>query len=84
MPIFEYRCPDCGTLSEILVAASEDKPRCNGCGSDELEKMISAHSSMSGLAASKFPDPGDTACCGSSPAHAGCAGQGSCCGKLGE
>ena len=81
MPIYEYRCLDCGALSEILVVASGDKPRCNGCGSGKLEKMISAHSSMSGLTASKFPGPGDTACCGSSPTYAGCAGPGSCCGK---
>lgn len=84
MPIFEYRCLDCGTFSEILVVASKDKPQCNGCGSNKLEKMISAHSSMSGLSVSKFPGPGDTACCGSTPSHAGCAGPGSCCGKLGE
>lgn len=81
MPIFEYRCLDCGTRSEILVVSSADKTRCNACGGDNLEKMISAHSSMSGLPASKFPGPGDTACCGSSPANAGCAGPGSCCGR---
>jgi hypothetical protein len=27
------------------------------------------------------PGPGDTACCGSSPDRASCAGPGSCCGK---
>ena len=81
MPIYEYRCLGCGALSEILVVGSGDKPQCSHCGGDKLEKMISAHSSMSGLTASRFPGPGDTACCGSTPSDAGCAGPGSCCGK---
>jgi hypothetical protein len=43
--------------------------------------MISKPSSLSGNSTSRFPGPGDTACCGSNPSEAGCAGPGSCCGK---
>ena len=82
MPLFEYLCMDCGKLSEILIAAPEDKPQCQVCGSGTLKKMISAHSSLSGPSTTRVPGPGDTACCGSTPTHAGCAGPGSCCGKL--
>jgi putative FmdB family regulatory protein len=82
MPLFDFVCSDCGETSEVLIATSGDRPECRVCGSMNLKKMISAHSSLSGTTRSAFPGPGDTACCGSSPNQAGCAGPGSCCGKL--
>ncbi len=81
MPIFDYLCLECGKKSEILVTASDDRQQCQVCGSANLKKMISAHSSLSGTSPSKFPGAGDTACCGSTPTDADCAGPGSCCGK---
>ncbi|MFP3871116.1 MAG: FmdB family zinc ribbon protein [Syntrophobacteria bacterium] len=44
MPIFEYRCRDCGAIQEVLVtsAASLASIRCNRCGSIRLEKLLSA------------------------------------------
>ena len=81
MPIFDYLCLDCGKTSEILVTASDDQQHCHTCGSTKLKKMLSAPSSLSGTSSTRFPGPGDTACCGSNPADAGCAGPGSCCGK---
>ncbi len=82
MPLFDYLCVDCGEVSEILVADSAEQPRCQACDSENLKKLLSAHSSFSGASKSGLPGPGDTACCGSTPQHAGCAGPGSCCGKL--
>ncbi|MFH1488045.1 MAG: zinc ribbon domain-containing protein, partial [Pseudomonadota bacterium] len=82
MPLYDYLCLDCGKNSEILITASGEKPQCNTCGSGNLKKMLSAPSSLSGGSRSGFPGPGDTACCGSSPGQAGCAGPGSCCGKF--
>jgi len=81
MPLFDYQCLDCGNHSEILITGSREQPRCQSCNSANLKKMISAPSSLSGTPGTKFPGPGDTACCGSTPANAGCAGPGSCCGK---
>jgi putative FmdB family regulatory protein len=81
MPLYDFICADCGKESEILIALSDDQPRCKECGSLNLEKKISAPSSFSGNATSAFPGPGDTSCCGSNPSDAGCAGPGSCCGK---
>ena len=81
MPIFEYRCLDCGKNSEVLIYGSDDLPKCNSCGSGNLKKLLSAHSSMSGPLKSGLPGLGDTTCCGSSPNAAGCAGPGSCCGR---
>jgi putative FmdB family regulatory protein len=82
MPLFDYLCLDCGKTSEILVTASDDRPQCQICGSTQLKKMLSAPSSLSGTPSTRFPGPGDSACCGSNPADAGCAGPGSCCGKI--
>jgi len=42
MPLFEYRCRECGEISEILVQArSKEKPACEHCGSTDLEKLLS-------------------------------------------
>ncbi len=83
MPLYDYLCLDCGKTSEILITGSADIPRCTSCGGKSLKKLLSAHSSMSGRSKNSLPGLGDTACCGSSPgAGAGCAGPGSCCGKI--
>ncbi len=82
MPIFEYVCSDCGATIEILLAATTDRATCTSCGSSNLKKLLSAHAAVSVPSAPHTPGPGDTACCGSSPGHANCAGPGSCCGKV--
>ncbi|MFC1868645.1 zinc ribbon domain-containing protein [Thermodesulfobacteriota bacterium] len=81
MPLFDYLCLDCGKYSEILITTSRDHPQCQTCSSSNLKKMISLSSSLSGASMSKLPGPDDTACCGSNPTDASCAGPGSCCGK---
>jgi len=83
MPLFDYLCQDCGNTSEILIAADSDNPKCRYCHSKHLKKLVSPHSSMSGVSKNSMPGLGDTSCCGSSPTEAGCAGPGSCCGKTG-
>ena len=83
MPIYDYLCRDCGVTSEVLIAGSTDLPECGSCGSKKLEKLLSAHSSMSGSLKNNMPGLGDTACCGSAPGEgASCAGPGSCCGRI--
>jgi putative FmdB family regulatory protein len=81
MPLFDFLCADCGHVAETLVFSEKTTVFCENCGSGNLRKLMSAHSSLSGTASNAMPGPGDTACCGSSPGHAGCAGPGSCCGK---
>lgn len=81
MPLFDYLCLDCGKITEILVTTAEDKPECSACSSFSLKKLLSAHSSLSGSGNPRMPGPGDTACCGSNPVQAACAGPGNCCGK---
>jgi len=50
MPIFEYKCNDCGGVFELLKTTSEDNKevRCSKCGSENVTKLISAGSSLSG------------------------------------
>lgn len=41
MPIFEYRCAQCGGVCELLVRGGE-LPVCPQCQSKELKKLMSA------------------------------------------
>ncbi len=41
MPLYDYTCKKCGQTSELLVSASE-APKCPGCGSKRLERLVSA------------------------------------------
>ena len=47
MPIFEYKCPKCGFVNEVLVKSSDCKaPACPECGSKRCEKQFSAFSAV--------------------------------------
>jgi len=42
MPLYEYRCADCGRRSTFLVIkAEESRPVCKHCGGEKLTKLIS-------------------------------------------
>ncbi len=42
MPIYEYRCEDCGRRSTFLVLKKGDfRPVCKHCGGGDLTKLIS-------------------------------------------
>ncbi len=43
MPIYEYRCDDCGTKFEKLVRRTEDVPgiECPSCGKKHLTQELS-------------------------------------------
>lgn len=81
MPLFEYHCEVCGEVNEILVNTTSGVPNCSNCGSAKVQKLISAHSSLSGAPSTRMPAAGDTGCCGSRLHQADCQGPASCCGK---
>jgi putative FmdB family regulatory protein len=81
MPLFDYYCETCTKVSEVLVHDSSIAPQCSHCGSFDLKKLISAHSSLSGSPSYRLPGAGDTGCCGSQPHQAECQGPGTCCSK---
>ncbi|HYY54439.1 MAG TPA: zinc ribbon domain-containing protein [Candidatus Dormibacteraeota bacterium] len=41
MPIYEYRCPRCGTRFEKLLAMNADRPSCPSCGARDPERRVS-------------------------------------------
>ena len=82
MPIYEYRCMECGNESEHIVFGGSEDVKCPECGASSMEKIMSPTSSLTGATPQAMPGPGDTGCCGSRPGEAsGCAGPGSCCGR---
>ncbi len=63
MPIYEYKCSDCGNIFEILTTSSDDTAKevqCNKCKSAKVKKVISAGSFRltSGVAQPSVPASG--------------------------
>ena len=66
MPIYEYRCKDCGNRFEAIVPSSTSPaPACSSCGKKKPEKLISAPGSVgvaSGSSPSSCPAAAEGAC----------------------
>ena len=72
MPIFEYKCSDCGKEFEELVFDRDECPPCPKCQSTNTGKLMSAVRSKVGGSA---PDAGgDTGPAAPSAPSSGCAG----------
>ncbi len=79
MPIYEYLCLECQQQNELLVNPSSAQPTCRSCGSANLKKLLSAHTTLSSTSDRCMAGPGDTPCCGpGQQMPAGCPGPGSC------
>lgn len=49
MPIYEYRCTQCGVRYEKITFSSSDPiPACPNCHSEQVEKLISVPAGMPG------------------------------------
>jgi len=63
MPLFEYRCRDCGKrFEEVVLGGSQ--PRCPGCESRKLQKLLSAFAVGSGGGAEVSEAPEGCGSCG--------------------
>jgi putative FmdB family regulatory protein len=73
MPIFEYRCKECGHSFETLVRGRE-RARCPSCESFKLEKLLSTFAAVSGTArVSEGSGPGACGSCGDPRGPGACA-----------
>jgi len=59
MPIYDFKCRECGRISELLLRDISKKVHCPGCGSENMERLVSA----SYMVKTDVPAPGTT-CCG--------------------
>ncbi|HUZ18441.1 MAG TPA: FmdB family zinc ribbon protein [Spirochaetia bacterium] len=80
MPMFEYKCRDCGSVNEFLVGVTASDPEilCETCGGKKLDRMISTISINVGQSRSKFPIAGQCQC-GNEAGQGSCAGGGCAC-----
>lgn len=58
MPIFEYRCEDCGAKFEKLVRNSDTaSPECPACGAAHLSKELSTFAAHANGRSAAAPQP---------------------------
>ncbi len=76
MPIFEYKCADCGKEFEELVFNRDECPPCPACESEKTGKLMSACKFKTGGGAPDYADMGaaPSAPSSSSSSCAGCSG----------
>ena len=57
MPIYEYRCEDCGTKFEKLIRRASDVPElaCPSCGQQHLRQELSTFAAPSSAGKSTAP-----------------------------
>ena len=57
MPIYEYKCDDCGTSFEKLVRRTSDGPglECPSCGQKHLTQQLSTFAPRAGAANAEMP-----------------------------
>jgi len=60
MPVYDFKCADCGMLTEVLLRGEGGQGvRCPECGSEKMDKLVSAPS----MIRTGRQEPGTT-CCG--------------------
>jgi len=60
VPIYDFKCLDCGRVSEVLIRGTEQVPSCPDCGSASLERLMPSSFAMVKIGSQA---PGTT-CCG--------------------
>jgi putative FmdB family regulatory protein len=63
MPIFEYRCRECGTRFERIVSSGQNTTTCKQCGSKRVEQLLSVFAVV-GASGSAAAEPGPCGACG--------------------
>jgi len=60
MPIYTYKCQECGETFDFLIIKKTEEPRCPKCGAIKLEKQLTA---PAGIRMGNS-NQGGTTCCG--------------------
>lgn len=62
MPIYEFRCTQCGNIQEFLLTTSTEQVemKCGACQGDELERVLSRVSYAMGSSAGNDSSPSVT------------------------
>jgi len=47
MPIFEYRCEECGDQFEVFLKRSDERILCRSCKSKDVTRLFSAFAARS-------------------------------------
>ena len=72
MPLYEYRCRECDRRFEEFVLG-DAQPRCPGCASGKLEKLLSVFAVGAGGGAKASEAPAGCGSCGDPRGPGSCA-----------
>jgi len=64
MPIFEYRCRECGTTFERIVSSGQNTTTCKQCGSKGVEQLLSVFAVVGTSGSAAAAEPGPCGACG--------------------
>jgi putative FmdB family regulatory protein len=64
MPLFEFKCRDCGTTFEKIVPSSTTEVICKECESSKVEKLLSVFAVGASSRSAGSVEPGPCESCG--------------------
>jgi putative FmdB family regulatory protein len=64
MPLFEFKCQDCGKAFEKIVPSSRTKVACKHCESPHVEKLLSVFAVGGSARSSASMESGPCGSCG--------------------
>ncbi len=64
MPIFEYRCRDCGTTFEKIQGSSAADVTCKNCESQKVERLLSVFAVSGSSRSAAVAESGPCGACG--------------------
>jgi putative FmdB family regulatory protein len=73
MPIYDFKCQECGKVSEFLLSSPPDSKKlaCQSCGSQNLERLVSAPTLLRNVTNSGATCCGRTERCETPPCSTG-------------
>jgi putative FmdB family regulatory protein len=64
MPLFEFKCRECGTTFEKIVPTSTTKVACKKCESPKVDKLLSVFAVGASPRSAASYEPGPCGSCG--------------------